>query len=718
METTMRSSHKIARRDFIKLTGISGAFLVLGCTPTTNKNSKIVNMSQDEALGTAVNQYIFIDSSGGVTLFNHRPEMGQGTFESIPMILAEELEVQMDQVRILPSPADHSKYGDQMVVGSHSIRGNFDLMRKMGAAAKAMLVQAAANKWQVSPDVCRAENAMVIHKDSEKRISYGELVEEASKLEVPENPPLKDPTDFKIIGTSHFRSDIPMKTNGAAKFGLDMQVPGMLYASVERCPMYMGKIISFDDKKAKAVPGVKYVVKTQRSVHGRTVEGVAVVADSYWSAQQGRKVLEIQWDNGDLESNNTENIWKDFIQASAQPGVQFEHRGQFEQAYSHAERQLQASYQTPYQAHATMEPMNAIVSVAEGKCAFWGSTQNPNGTRSMLAEKLQIPEEKVEIHYTFLGGGLGRRGMTDVAEEAADISRQVNAPVKVVWSREDDISQGPFRACSLNVLRGAVSKGNVVAFEHKVICQDIRNQLGGGEASGGITGGINTDYAIPNFKVNGVLRQLYIPINYWRSVYHSTNCFAHESFVDELAHAAGKDPVDLRLSLLTDHRRYTQVLKTVAEKSDWHTPRKPNIGKGVAIVERSGAFVAMVVEIARVDGHIKLAKVTAAIDCGVVVNPDTVKAQAEGCVVMGLTAAYKSGITFEHGKVAETNFDTYHMLRYNECPEIEIHVVESQDPPEGAGEPGLPTVAPALTNAIFELTGKRIRKLPFKLEEV
>ena len=714
----MKPKHKIARRDFIKLTGISGAFLVLGCTPSTDKKSKIVNLSQEEELGTAMNQYIFIDTKGGITLFNHRPEMGQGTFESIPMILAEELEVSMDQVRILPSPADHSKYGDQMVVGSRSIRSNYDLMRKMGATAKMMLVQAAADHWKVKPGACRAEHATVYLKDSDKNFSYGDLVAAASKLPVPEIPALKDPSDFKIIGISHPRRDIPLKTNATAEFGIDMDVPGMLYASVERCPVYMGKIVNFNDEKTRSIPGVKKVVKTQRSVHGRTVEGVAVVADSYWAAVQGRNALEIQWDNGDLGSNNSDSIWNDFIKASEQSGVQFQDKGQFDQAFKTSEHQLEASYQTPYQAHATMEPMNAMVRVGDGECEFWGSTQNPNGTKSMLAEKLKIPEDKVTVHYTFMGGGLGRRGMVDVAEEAADIAQQVKAPVKVIWSREDDISQGPFRACSLNVLRGAISKGNVVALDHKVICQDIRNQLGGGEASSGITGGINTDYEITNFKLSGVLMQLYIPINYWRSVYHSTNCFAHESFIDELAHVSDKDPLDFRLSMLTGHRRYTQVLKTVAEKSDWYTPRAKDTAKGVAIVERSGSFVAMVTEIARINGKVKPVKITAAIDSGVVVNPDTIKAQTEGCIVMGLTAAYKSGITFEQGKVKETNFDKYHMLRYDESPDMEVHIIKSQDPPEGAGEPGLPPVAPALTNAIFELTGKRIRKLPFNLDEV
>jgi len=319
-----------------------------------------------------------------------------------------------------------------------------------------------------------------------------------------------------------------------------------------------------------------------------------------------------------------------------------------------------------------------------------------------------------------MGGGFGRRSMTDVAEEAADLSKKMGAPIKVIWTRADDLTQGPFRACSLNVCKAGIdSKGNITALEHKVICQDIRNQTGDDPNAGRhIAGGIITDYTIPNFRLSGVLRKFYVPITYWRGVYHSTNCFAHESFIDEVAHAAKKDPLSFRLSMLKDHRRYTNVLNTVAEKSLWFTPREKNSGKGVAIVERSGAFVAMVVEVAQIKDKVRVVKITAAIDCGMTVNPDIVKAQTEGAAIMGLTATYKSQITIENGKVAEQNFDTYKMLMLDECPEIEVTVIKSEDPPEGAGEAGLPTVAPALTNAIFELSGKRIRSLPFSLDKV
>lgn len=717
----MKKLPAIPRRRFIQLSAMSGAFLALGCTMTTGKEVSIVNLNlASDDLGTSLNAYIFITSDGKITIYNHRPEMGQGTYQSIPMIIAEELEVSMADINIQQSPANREKYGDQMVVGSRSIQSSFDLMRKVGATAKVMLVMAAANQWKIAPEDCNVENAHVINTKTKQKLSYGALVKGASTLPIPENVTLKNPRDFKIIGKSFPRMDIPSKINGEAKFGMDIQVPNMLYASVERSPVFDGKVVAIKDDKAKTIPGVRHVLKTERQVYGKVREGVAVLADSYWAAEQGRQALEITWDNANLESWSTEKIKADYKEASTQKGVTFKEVGDVDKVYGSNTKVVEAAYETPYQSHATMEPMNAIVSVGNDRCEFWGSTQNPNGVRSQLARQLGIPEEKVAINYTFMGCGFGRRSMTDVAEEAADLSKKAGVPVKVIWSRDDDNTQGPFRACSLNVLKGAVTNdGKLMALEHKVICQDIRNQTGDNpDASGAIVSGINTEYAIPNYKISGVLRKFYVPITYWRSVYHSTNCFAHESFIDELAHAAGKDPIDFRIEILKDHKRYTHILKTVAEKTNWYGTRNKNQGKGVAIAERSGALMAMVAEVERVNGKVKITKVTTVLDCGIPVNPDTIKAQTEGSTVMGLTATYKSGLTIKNGRVVEKNFDTYPMLMLDECPELEVHVVSSTEKPEGVGEAGLPTTAPAVTNAIFDLTKKRIRELPFKLEDV
>jgi isoquinoline 1-oxidoreductase subunit beta len=716
----MKFSSTIPRRKFLKISALSGTCLALGYVSIFGKEPKIVNLDlENEGTETELNPYIFIDTDGKITLFSHRPEMGQGTFEAIPMIIAEELEVDLAKINIVPSPADRSKYGDQMVVGSRSIHSNYDLMRKVGSSAKEMLITAAAAKWNIGTGKCYAENAMVINQGTGARLNYGELVSDARKLKAPENPVLKDPKNFKIIGKSLPRRDIPSKLNGEAKFGIDIEVPGMLYASIERSPVIAGKIISFNEEKAKALKGVKYVLQTQREVFGQVRAGVAVIADNYWAALQGRKLLDVKWDNGDLETWSTQKIKENYANAAHQPAEVFMQKGDFEKTFNAAAIKIEASYDTPYQTHAPMEPMNATVSVRKDRCEFWGSTQNPNGVKDFLSKKYGFTDENVKINYTFMGGAFGRRSLTDVVEEAADLSQKTGAPVKVIWTREDDLTQGPFRACSMNVCRGAIDKDGMVSLEHKVICQDIRNQSGNNsKPTNGIAGGINTEYAIPNFKISGVLQKFYIPVSYWRSVYHSTNCFAHESFIDELANAAKKDPLDFRLSLLKDHKRYTQVLETVAKKADWYSPREKDTGKGVAIVERSGAFVAMVVEIKRVQGKIRPTKITTAIDCGTAVNPDIIKAQTEGCIVMGLTATYKSGLTIDKGKVVEQNFDTYKMLRIEESPEIEVYVMDSAEPPEGAGEPGLPPVAPALTNAIFDLTKKRIRSLPFNLNEI
>ncbi|HEV8508095.1 MAG TPA: molybdopterin cofactor-binding domain-containing protein [Chitinophagaceae bacterium] len=717
----MKTSKKIQRRAFIRLTAMSGAALfVIGYVDAKGKPYQIVNFSGEESLGAKMNAYIFIDSSGRITIYNHRPEMGQGTYESIPMIIAEELEVDINKVNIMQSPADRKIYGDQMVVGSRSISGNFDLMRKIGASAKEILIIAAANRWSLPAEECYASNATVIHRISGKKLSYGELADDASKISPPQNPKLKDPKDFTIIGKSPAGKDIPSKINGQAVFGIDCIVKGMLYASIERSPVFLGKLISFDDTKAKTVKGVRFILKTQRHVWGQVREGVAVVADTYWAAVQGRNALEVKWDNGDLESWSTDKIKEDYKKAAEQEGVIFKEKGNFNDVYSSATFKIAASYETPYQAHVPMEPMNAIVHAKKDSVEFWGSTQNPNGFRSSLAKQCGVAEDDVIIHYTLMGGAFGRRSLADVPEEAADLSMKTALPIKVLWSREDDLTQGPFRACSYNACKGALDiNGNLVALEHKVVCQEINNQTGDNNIAGdAIAGGINTEYAIPNLAIKGVLRKLYIPISYWRSVYHSTNCFAHESFMDELAIAAKKDPLEFRLSLLKNHTRYTAILNAVAEKTGWQKPREENTGMGVAIVQRSGAFTAAVAEVARINGKVKVVKITVAIDSGIVINPDTIKAQTEGCVVMGLTAAYKSGLTIDKGRVSEKNFHNYPIMRIHECPDIEVIVMKNNFAPEGAGEPGLPPIAPALTNAIFNLTGTRIRVLPFNLNMI
>ena len=693
------------RREFIKSAGLG--FFALGFT---FPGGKLVARYLRDTEHSSLNQFIAIGTDNSVTLYNHRPEMGQGTFTSIPMILAEELGVEMDRVTVKQAPANRELYGSQMVVGSRSIQTEYEKLRKMGAAAREMLMRAAADTWETEVSDCRVEDGRIIHSTG-MELSYGELVESAAALTPPASPQLKDPESFGIIGTPVARRDIPSKTDGSAQFGLDVSVPGMLYASVARSPVFLGEVKEFNEAEILKLPGVKHVMKTSRTVYDRKREGVAVLAETYWQATNAREKLRITWDNLGLEQVSGSSLREDYIAESDKDGDVLFSRGSFE--FQSGWTEMSAIYETPYQAHVPMEPMNAIVHIEDNRAAFWGSTQNPNGIRSFISERYGITPENIAINYTYMGGGFGRRSMTDVVEEAADLSSKAGAPVKVVWSREDDLTQGPFRACSINRMRaGLDSGGNVQFFEHKVVAQQIRNQTGDNMTAGQqLMGGITTDYIIPNLVVRGVLQKRHVPISYWRAVYHSTNPFAHECFVDELAHAAGKDPMDFRLGLM-EHPRFVRVLKKVREVSGWDQ-KADGTGKGVAIAERSGAYFAMVIEVQNRNGKVLPARVVTAVDVGTCINPDTVKAQIEGSVVMGLGAAYY-GLTLQDGGIKETNFHEYPLLRIDQTPEIETHIISSFDPPDGAGEAGLPTVAPALVNAIFDLTGERLRKLPLE----
>lgn len=707
----------ISRRKFIQVSSAASAFLAIGYVPEASGDGKLIAHPTSDPAKINLNQFISIGTDNSIVLFTHRPEMGQGTYQSIPMILAEELEVSIEKVEIRPSIANAGLYGSQMVVGSRSIQTEFERLRKMGAAAREMLRQAAANIWKINPEQCKATKGTVVNPLGSV-LTYGELVLEASKLSPTENPPLKKRSEFSIIGTSVARKDIPMKTNGEVKFGIDITVPVMLYASVERSPVFLGKVKTFNKEAVLKMPGVRHVLQTSREVFGQKREGVAVLADNYWYALQGRKALKVEWDTQGLEKISQDTILKNSYEAAKTEGDELFGKGDVGSVFKNAKNIIEASYETPYQAHVPMEPMNAIVSVTDSEATFWGSTQNPNGIRTFLSKTYQLPEEKVNINYTFMGGGFGRRSMIDVAEEAADLSKKSGAPVKVIWTREDDQTQGPFRACSLNVCRAVMDdQGKVTALEHKVIAQEIQNQTGTNMKAGRqLMGGINTDFLIPNLSVKGVLQKRHIPISYWRSVYHSTNPFAHECFIDELAHYAKKDPIQFRLDML-DHPRYRRVLEGVADKTNWKAPRKKGIGRGVAAVERSGAYFAQVVEVEKRGKQIVPVKITTVIDLGICISPDTVKAQTEGSIVMGLGAVY-NGLTIRNGAVVEQNFHTYPLLKINQCPEIETIILDSDAPPDGAGEAGLPTVAPAFANAIFDLTGKRIRKLPIDIGSI
>jgi isoquinoline 1-oxidoreductase beta subunit len=721
MDTT---SKNLSRRNFIKLSGMTGAALTLGFyLPTKGKEAQILKSETAENLGIEMNAWIRIDTSGKVTIINHRAEMGQGSFQAVPQIIAEELEVSLDSVNIVFASGNSSKYGSQITGGSSTVRGTYKKLLKLSASAREMLIEAAAKKLNVDKSECYAENGQVIHKSSGKKLNYGELVQEASKLEPPKEVRLKLPAEYKIIRKPLPRQDTPLKTNGKAIFGMDKKLPGMLYAVVERNPRFLGKVKSFDDSATKAVQGVKHVFKVQMNVFSHKREGVAVVADNLWSAMQGRKVLKVEWDDTGFEHHSTDQLYAKMNEQLKGKPISYKTKGDFASVYEKSSKKLEALYETPYESHSCMEPVNCIANVQDNKCEIWGPIQGPDWIQDDLSQQLNIPKENVIVNMTFLGGGFGRKAFTDYPHEAAIISKEIKAPVQVVWTREDDTTQGPFRPGMVYQCKGALTDdGRIKGFETKMAGQNMDHQWPGADKSAynsSVTEGFLETYleSLPNFNFGDFPLDSPVPVMWWRSVYSSTNGFAFESFMDELALQAGKDPLDFRKQHFASGR-YSDLVNKLEEVSGWKL-RKKNEGFGVAITECFTSIVGEVVKVSKKpDGKLKLDKVWAVMDCGWYVNPDIIRAQVEGSIVMALGAATKHATHFQDGKAVEKNFDTYKMPRITDIPEIEVHVMDNEEKAGGVGEPGLPPFTPALTNAIFDLTGKRIRKLPFNLDEV
>ncbi len=716
-----------SRRDFIKATSL----LAIGFSLPSFGNSKTVVHKIDtlntNALGLELNPYIMINDAGKITLFNARPDMGQGTHQALPMLLAEELEVSLDQVEIRNTNG-LEKYGNQLSGGSSSVNSRWTPMRTAGAAVREMLISAAATKWQVPVSECFAENAKVIHKPTNKSFTYGELVAEASKLEVPKAPKLKDSKDFKLLGKSIPRPEIPSKVNGTAVFGIDGDVPGMLYASIERSPSIHGKVLSFDGSEAMKIKGVKFVVKTERKMPHKTVEAVAVVADNYWAALKGRKALKIKWEKEDLSKMSTYSYYDELQKLAKTKGEAYkEHtKGDFSKNFSGATQKLEAYYQTPFAAHAPLEPQNATVWVQGDKVELWAPNQGPDGLLGEVAEYLKIKPENIKINVPFMGGSFGRRAYYDYVMEALHISKQVNAPIKVIWTREDDTTQGPFRPGMVSAMEGGLdANGAVVAHNHKIVGASIEHQVfksplkDAPDSWAAETATLDdSPYDFGNRTMSFHLAETDIPIVWWRSVYSSTTAFGQESFIDEMAHAAKTDPLAFRLDMLVDSPRFSRVLQTLAKKANYHHKLPENQAIGIAVTRSFGSIVAHAVTVSKQGKGIKIEKVVSVIDCGMTVNPNNVIAQTEGNIVMGLTAAIKSGITFKDGLAEQSNFHQYNLMRINEMPKTEVHIIQNQEAPSGVGEPGLPPIAPALCNAIFNLTGKRIRTLPFEIGDI
>jgi isoquinoline 1-oxidoreductase beta subunit len=697
--------------------------LFLGCyLPASAGEGTILTGDEVDAADIELFAWILINTSGKVTIVSHRAEMGQGVCQAIPQIVAEELEVNLNEVNIIFAKGDNKKYGSQVTGGSSTVRSSYKNLLNLGATAREMLIEAASRKWNVPKTECYAEAGHVIHRPSRKKFHYGELVIDASKLEAPKNVALKPRSEYKLIGKPLSRQDTRLKTNGTAIFGLDKKLSGMLYAAVERNPRLRGVVKSFDDTAARKVPGVKNVFKVRMGVFSTYREGVAVVADSTWAAIQGKKALKVEWDDSGFEHLDSEEIYKrqqDDLQTKE--GLSFKKTGDPDIIIQQAEKKIDVVYQTPYQSHSCMEPVNCVAHWQGDKLEIWGPIQAPDWVQDFISKEMNLPRENVIVNLTFLGGGFGRKAFMDYPHEASVISKEMNAPVQVVWTREDDMSQGPYRPGISYRCEGVVANGEISAFKVRMAGQNNDHWRGGDKtkANRSTSEGFLKPYfdTIKNISFAEVPFETPIPTMWWRSVYASTNGFAYESFMDELAVAAGKDPLDFRRQYLKEERLHTLIDK-IEEVSGWKS-RKKNEGYGVAITECFASTVGHVVKLSKnADGKVKIDHVWAVMDCGWYVNPDTIKAQVEGSIVMALGAATIHEITFKDGMPVDKNFYSYKMPRITDVPPIDVYIMENGFDAGGVGEPGLPAFAPALTNAIYDLTGKRIRTLPFNLATV
>ena len=709
------------RRQFLKTSAAASAYAVTGLTIGFHLPAA-AQRGRPNAPTSQPNAWVKIGTDNSVTIICHRSEMGQGTYTSMPMLVAEELEVDMRAIRVEMAPADpayiNKLLGGQLTGGSTSVRDAWTSMRQAGAQARMMLISAAANEWNVPESDCRAQNGQVLSK-SGKKMFYGQLAAKASALPLPKDPPLKNASEFKIVGKPIRRLDTPAKVTGTAGFGLDVELPGMLVASLAQCPVIGGKVVSVDDAKAKSMPGVRSVVRID--------DGVAVVADTFWQAKQARDALVIKWDEGSGAKLSTASISQQLKDTLAKPAASVKKTGDADQAIAGAAKKLQASYELPFLAHATMEPMNFTADVRKDGCDIYGPTQFPQLAEGMAMQITGFPKEKVKVHTTFLGGGFGRRIDVDFIVQAVQISKAVGKPVKLVWTREDDMTHDFYRPVSLNTLSaGLDDKGTPVGLKSRLTSQSVTARLFPSFVKDGMepfmTEAAVTPYNIANLSVENMIVDTGVRVGYWRSVSHALNAFANESFTDEMAAAAGRDPLEFRMALLVgkDNERYRNVLKIAAEKAGYKPGGKLGNGRfqGIALMEGYGTYIAQIAEISVVQNAIKVHRVTVAVDCGMMVNPDIVKAQVESSVVYGLSAALLSKITLKDGRVEQSNFHDYPVLRINEMPVVAVHLVASTEQPGGIGEPVTATIGPSIANALFNATGKRIRKMPMTADEL
>lgn len=716
-----------SRRNFlIASTAVGGSLLIGFALPKFLDSKGIENPGYSDGAGDknldfSPNAFIRIDKEGLVTLMMSKAEMGQGTFTSIPMLIAEELGVELSKVKLEQAPADDKLYADpilgsQVTGGSTSIRGAWEPMRQAGAVARTLLVTAASKQWGIGMDQCYVENGHVLNKGSDEKLGYGELITAAATLPVPTQVNLKEPKDFTLIGKPVKRLDSPEKVNGKAVYGIDVRLPEMKIATVAMSPVLGGKLVSVDESKALSVKGVRQVVKLE--------DTVAVIADHMWAAKQGLAALAIKWDGGRNADLDMQDIVGQLDQASrnegrAAPGVVARADGDFQSAFDKAALKHEATYEVPFLSHAAIEPMNATVHVQPDRCDIWVGTQVPTLAKAGAIAITQLPPDKVFVHNHHIGGGFGRRLDVDFINQAVSIAKHVKYPVKVIWTREEDMQHGIYRPYYYDRLAAGLDKdGKPVAWSHRVTGSSIMSrwvpQL--------VVNGLDPDavevakdpmYAPANIRVEFVRQEPPgVVTGWWRGVGATHNTFMVESFIDELAHKAGKDVLEYRLALLNKSPRAKKVLEIAAEKAGWGSALPKDSGRGLSVQHAFGTYIAQAAELEVSSEEVRVKRVVCVVDCGMVVNPDHVKAQMEGGINFGISGALWGEITIKDGKVEQSNYDNYRVLRMNEAPLIEVHIVPSAEAPGGIGEPGTAAVAPALTNAIFAATGKRIRKLP------
>jgi isoquinoline 1-oxidoreductase beta subunit len=730
------------RRNFLKASAAAGGGLLISFYLPSAISAKVPAAKKPAGALFSPNIWLRIGSDDRITIIQNQIEMGQGVMTGMPMLVAEELDADWSKIRLEWAPADPA-YGNpnlrgaQLTAGSQSTRSYWRPLREAGATARAMLVTAAAQTWGVPESACSTEKGEVIHAASGRRLRYGALAEKAATLPVPTNVPQKSVKDFRLLGHSIPRLDVPEKVNGTAAFGLDVKRPNMLVARVLRCPVFGGKIASFDGSKAKAVSGVRAVVQIGRDRNGAmdpfwgssriVADGIAVVAESFWAASKGLKALEVEWDEGPNAELSSAEIRRRFAEAAEKPGAVAHSEGDSDRAIAGAAKKLEAVYEAPYLAHATMEPMNCTAEVRPDGCDIWVSTQSQTAAQNAGVRVTGLPRSAVKVHTTYVGGGFGRRGEADYVAEAVALSKAVGRPVQLVWTREDDMQHDFYRPGAYIRLWAALdSSGLPIAWKSRIVQPSIfaRFDPQGLDALHGVdaisVGGLSqVPYSIPNQHGEYINNDPGIPIGFWRSPGGSVNGFVVESFFDELAAAAGKDPYLYRRNLLDHAPRIRGVLDLAAEKAGWGKPLPQGRFRGISAIDTIGSFNAQVAEVSvSPEGALRVHRVVCAIDCGWNTHPDSIQADMEGGIIYGLTAALHGEITIENGRVTQSNFDTYPMLLMKDVPQIEVYILPSTEAPGGVGEASTPLIAASVGNAIFAATGKRVRRLPIRPQDL